>query len=213
MNDIYKELLVVGAGGHARVVLSTLRACNLTAIGCIALEPLDSKWPGDVPWLGDDSALKGLNRHQIILVNGIGSTVDTARRRKIFENAKAEGFRFAILRHPSAFIDPDVVLEEGAQIMAGVILQTGVRIGANVIVNTGVQVDHDSQIGDHVHLAPAASLSGDVTVEVGAHVGSGAVIIQGVTVGAGATIGAGSVLLTDVAPETKVGGVPARPLR
>lgn len=44
-------------------------------------------------------------------------------------------------------------------------------------------------------------------------IGSGAIILPGVSIGDGAIIGAGSVVTKDVAEDTIVIGVPARPLR
>jgi len=71
-------------------------------------------------------------------------------------------------------------------------------------------VDHDCQIGDHVHIAPGAALSGSVMMGEGCHVGVGATVMQGKTIGQGAVVGAGAVVVDDVAPGVTVYGVPAR---
>jgi maltose O-acetyltransferase len=49
-----------------------------------------------------------------------------------------------------------------------------------------------------------------VTIEDGAVLMTGATVLAGVTVGRGAIVGAGAVVTRDVAPNTFVGGVPAR---
>ena len=209
MNVTTRRVIILGAGDHARVVLALLRATGAVIEGCLAPERPDSRWPADVPWSGDDTNLRSIAVRDVLLANGIGSVADCGPRRAAFERARSAGFQFVTLRHRSAVIEADVVLGEGAQVMAGAILQTGARIGANAIVNTGAIVDHDSVIGDHAHVAPGARLSGGVTVGPAAHVGTGSTVIQGIVIGAGAVVAAGAVVLSDVPDNVRVAGVPA----
>lgn len=204
--------LVIGAGGHARVLIEALTKSGTAILGCVAKEaPI--RWIPSIPFLGDDEALLRFAPSSVVLINGIGSTARPDLRRDIFLRFKQMGYRFGTVVHPAAILPSDIVLGDGAQVMAGAILQPGCRVGDNAIVNTGAVVDHDCRIGAHVHIAPGAMLSGDVTVGEGAHVGTGARIIQGVNIGTGAVVGAGAAVVHDVPPGTKVVGVPARPLR
>lgn len=212
-SDDRKDVLMLGCGGHAESLLATLRANGIEARGCISPYAPSSRWQKPIPWLGDDGDLCRFDPSRVILLNGIGSVGDSARRRDVFERATAQRFSFLTISHPSAIVEADVVLGEGAQVMAGAILQTGVAVGTNSIVNTGAIVDHSCAIGAHAHLAPGVRLSGDVIVENGAHIGTGAVVIQGVTIGARALVAAGAVVIADVAAGQKVGGAPARVLR
>jgi UDP-perosamine 4-acetyltransferase len=194
-------------------VLALLRATGAVVEGCLAPERPDSRWPADVHWSGDDTKLRSIVSRDVLLANGIGSVADSRQRQAAFEHARSAGFEFATLRHRSAVIETDVVLGEGAQVMAGAILQTGVRIGANAIVNTGAIVDHDSLIGDHAHVAPGAQLSGGVAVGPAAHIGTGAIVIQGVVIGTQAVIAAGALVLSNVPDNARVAGAPASPLQ
>jgi len=203
--------LIIGAGGHARVLIEALTKSGIAILGCVAKEAPIS-WTASTPFLGDDEALLRHAPSNVVLINGIGSTARPDLRRDIFLRFKQKGYYFGAVVHPAAILPSDVVLGEGAQVMAGAILQPGCRVGGNAIINTGAVVDHDCQIGAHVHIAPGAVLSGDVTVGEGSHVGTGARVIQGITIGAGAVVGAGATVLRDVPPGAKVAGVPARPL-
>lgn len=204
-------LVLLGAGGHARSLLGLLAAGGLRATGCIAPTAPGANWPGDCPWLGDDTALDRLDPARVALVNGLGSVGSTALRRKVFEAARARSFSFPPMQHPMVILAEDVTLAEGVQVLAGVIVQAGVRVEENALLNTGCIVDHECTIGAHVHLAPGVTLSGGVTIGSDVHVGTAAVVTQGIRIGDGAVVGAGAVVTKDVAPGVTVVGNPARP--
>ena len=204
-------IIVIGAGGHAKVLLSILRVRAAQVYGLTdAQNHARGKNINGIPILGDDDKILDYPPHTIRLVNAIGSVSAMEGRRNVYDKFKHDGYSFVSVVHPSALIMDDVVLEEGAQVMAGAIVQTGSVIGANSIINTGSIVDHDGVIGRHVHIAPGAVLSGGVRIADMCHVGTSATIIQGVSVGEGATIGAGAVVVRDVPARKKVMGVPAR---
>ncbi|WP_034381993.1 acetyltransferase [Herbaspirillum sp. CF444] len=205
-------IIILGAGGHARVLLSAL--AGMPVLGLTDADPLKTGvLIAGIPVLGTDDVLKEHAVDSILLVNGIGSVGSSAGRRALFDRCKSAGYTFAQVCHPSAVVVAGVVLGEGAQIMAGVVLQTGCSIGENSIVNTGAIIDHDCRIGRHVHVAPGAVLSGGVEVGDNVHIGTGATLIQGVRIGEGSLVGAGAVVVRDVPPGTKVVGVPAKEIR
>ena len=135
------ELVILGAGGHARVLVAILRAKDLHVAGCIAPEAPDARWPSGIPYLGPDSVLATRDPAHTRLVGGLGGTRSNEARRRLFERAKAAGFAFETVVHPRALIAENVVIEEGAAIMAGAIVQTDCKLCANVIVNTGAIID------------------------------------------------------------------------
>lgn len=205
-----QPVVVIGAGGHAKVVLGALLAAGISVE---ALVDADSGLMGrlvlGVPVIGGDEVLDGRDPAGLLLANGVGSTGNPGPRRRVFEHFKARGFSFATIVHPAAVIGPEVDLAEGAQVMAGAVIQPGCRIGANAVVNTGARLDHDCRIGDHAHVSPGAVLCGTVTVGETAHVGAGAVVVQNVAIGSGALIAAGAVVIRVVAAGVRVAGVPA----
>lgn len=188
-----KPVVLIGGGGHARVVRDALVASGRSLFGVVDRDPAGVRVSG-VTLLGDDAAAMALDPGMVELANGIGGTGDTAPRRLVFETFKSRGFSFVTVVHPSAVVAAEVTLGEGCQIMAGVVLQTGVAVGANTIVNTRASIDHDSLIGAHCHVAPGATICGSVTVGDGSHVGAGAVVVQGARVGAGVLVKATSLI-------------------
>ncbi len=206
-----RPVIVLGAGGHAKVLLGALRAAGERILGVTDLDPsrVGQKVLG-VEVIGDDRVVLGYRADEIHLVNGLGGTGSTDKRRSVYEAFADEGYSFATVTHPSAVIGLDVTLGEGAQVMAGVVIQPGSRIAANALVNTRASIDHDARIGEHAHIAPGATLSGGVRVGPGAHVGTGASVIQAVTLGRSCLVGAGSAVIEDVPDNATVVGVPAK---
>ncbi|MBF0623613.1 MAG: acetyltransferase [Magnetococcales bacterium] len=207
--------LILGGGGHGRVVMETLTALGwggriLGIVEAPGVHPPPN--PFDIPLLGDETVVAGFAPDRVRLVNGVGSTGDVTARRAVFQRWSQRGYRFATLVHPGARVMAGVWLEEGVQIMAGATVQVGTVVGVNSIVNTGAVVDHDGQLGAHVHVAPGAVLCGMVRVEEGAHVGPGATVIQGTRIGVNAVVGAGAVVIHPVPDGKRVAGVPAREL-
>lgn len=211
MSDQALPIIVLGAGGHAAVLIEAL---------LLAEKPVGD-WVMD-----DDPALQGSridgrlvcggdqvftrSNDSIQLANGVGSAALPHARESIYERFASKGYRFVDVVHPAAVISLSAELGQGVQVMAGAVVQARARIGANTILNTRCSVDHDCVIGDHTHLAPGVTLSGQVNIGKGCHLGTGAVVIQGVTIGEGAMIAAGAVVASDVAPGQTVMGVPAR---
>lgn len=210
MSSSNAPVVILGAGGHARVLLEALRSLGVPVMGFVA-PSIDGSRLGDVPWLGGDEVLSHLD-HRVEIVNGIGSTGHVDLRVAVHATAKAANLPLRTVVHPRAFVDGSAVLGAGAQVLAGSVVGPGVHLGVDVIVNSGAIVEHDSVIGAHSHISPGAVLAGDVSVGEATHVGLGSRVIQGVTIGSRCVIGAGAVVLDDIPDGTTAVGVPARPL-
>ena len=205
------QVVGIGAGGHAKVVLDILRLVN--AYHVVGL--LDPGCVGEsvsgVPVLGGDELLPRLRAESVASAFiGVGGVGDNALRVRLFEQVQAAGFTFINAIHPASVLAPSVQLGQGITIMAGAIINPDTRIGDNVIINTGAIVEHDCEIAAHAHISPGAVLCGGVRVGIGAYVGAGATVRQYVTVGERALVGAGAVVIKDVPPGVVVLGVPAR---
>ena len=205
-----KPVIIIGAGGHAKVLLDCLRLQGVNVLGALEKFPSLGDEAAELPIIGDDSAIHAYSCGAVELVNGIGSVGDTGLRTGIYNKFKNLGYSFRQVIHPAATVAKNCILGEGVQIMAGAVVNTGTIIGTDSIVNTGAIVDHECSIGCHVHIAPGVTLSGGVQMGDCCHIGTGATIIQGITVGEKALVGAGAVVIRDVVAGTKVLGIPAR---
>lgn len=206
-----KPVIIIGAGGHAKVLVDALRCSGRAVLGLVDANPtLHGTSVLGAPVMGGDDLMASYSMVDVELANAIGSVESTAARQRIFERFKSYGYTFVRIIHPSATVAGDAVLDEGVQVMAGAVVQVGAAIAKDAIVNTGATVDHDCRIGAHVHLAPGVVLSGGVSVGDGTHIGTGATVVEGARIGAGCLVAAGAVVVGDVAPKMRVAGVPAR---
>jgi sugar O-acyltransferase (sialic acid O-acetyltransferase NeuD family) len=206
-----RQVLILGAGGHAQVVADILMqardaGAQASPIGYLDDQPaLHGQTRLGLPILGRIADLS-LIPHDALII-GIG---ENCIRRQLFDRLARQGESFAVARHPSAVIAPNVAIGAGAVICAGVVVGPGAAIGANAILNTACTVDHHNTIGDHAHIAPGAHLGGDVQIGRGALVGIGAVVMPQRQVGEWSVVGAAALVHADVHDRTVVIGVPAR---
>lgn len=208
--NVANALVVIGAGGHARVILD-VAAC----VGAHVTAIYDDV-PRDGTWMLDDVAWGGTvaDAHQLPAgTRFIVAIGNNETRMRIGTSLMASGLVGAILAHPSATISPRVSVGAGTVIMAGAVINAGTSIGEHVIVNTRCSIDHDCHIDDGVHVAPGATLCGDVTLRNGAFAGAGSTFVPGARVGRWTTIGAGSTVLHPVPDGATVVGSPARVIR
>jgi len=206
------KLLLIGAGGHCKVILDLLFGSEKYDVsGIIDLKERVSGNIFGVPVIGTDSDLpkffkKGI-KHCFISVGSVG---DSDLRAKLYGLAREAEFIFPNLIHPSALVSSKSMMGHGNYVAPGAILNAGARIGNNCIINTGVIVEHDCKVGDFVHLSPGSILSGNVIVGDRSHLGAGSVVIQGLEIGANVIIGAGSVVAKNIQKNTIAYGNPCK---
>jgi UDP-perosamine 4-acetyltransferase len=204
-------VIVIGAGGHAKVLVDALLLSGVRILGLLDRDPaMAGRDVLGVPVLGGEDKLSLHAPGQTLLVNAVGSVDSMQARKTVYDRLCGQGYGFAPVVHPQAVVSKFAVIQPGAQILAGAVVGPGAVIGENAIINTRASVDHDCRIGAHVHVAPGATLSGGVVVGESSHVGTGASVIQGIRIGRGCLVAAGAVVVRDVPDGAKVWGTPAR---
>lgn len=208
MTHANDAVVVVGAGGHAAVVIDTLQLLGVHVVAAVDAEATEGRTLLDVPVIGPDSLLSDLRargfRAAIVAVG------DNALRHRLLDEIVLLGFTPIVVTHPGASVSSRAELGPGTVIMAGAVVNARAAIGAGSIVNTGASVDHDCILGVAVHVAPAAALGGNVHCGEESLIGIGAVVLPGVVIGARAIIGGGAAVTSNIAPDSVNVGVPAR---
>jgi UDP-perosamine 4-acetyltransferase len=193
------KIVVLGAGGHGRVVADAARLAGFQVLGF-----LDPNYPegtdiaSGCTVLGDDDWITRNQDETFCLALGAGPLPGRGLRRGLYVTWSERGFNIPAIVHPRAVVADGVALGAGCQIMAGAVVQTGAELHPDVTVNTRASIDHGCVLHAHVHVAPGAILCGDVSVATGAHIGPGAIVLPGVRIGQEATVKPGAVLKRDL---------------
>jgi len=199
------KLVIIGAGGHGKVVADCAKRMGYT----------------DIEFLDDNRLVDNVLGFRV--VGGVGCTEKYDKsstdffvaignnrvRVDLLKKLVRTGCNVVTLIHPETVISEFVRIEKGALVMPGAVINAGAEIGFGVIVNTGVRIDHDCKIADGVHISPGAVLSGTVSVGEGTWICSGAVVSNNVTIGSGSQVAAGAAVIKNVDDFVLVAGVPA----
>jgi sugar O-acyltransferase (sialic acid O-acetyltransferase NeuD family) len=205
-----KRIVLIGVGGHARVVWDTLELIrerdDLQVVAVLDDDP--ALWGKRFAALTIDGPVQKIERVRAdAALIAIG---DNRARREVYARVKTLGVPFVNAIHPRAVIARDVQFGAGVVAFANVVVNTGSRIGDNVILNTACSVDHDCVIGAHAPIAPGVRLAGTVTIGEGTLLGIGSVALPNLTIGEWVTVGAGSVVTQEIPARVTVVGTPAR---
>jgi sugar O-acyltransferase (sialic acid O-acetyltransferase NeuD family) len=206
-------IVVVGGGGHAKVVLSILRKLRRYDI----LGYTDVKDRGAIlaaSHLGGDPDLASLaGQRKISAVLGVGQVGLGMGRRDIRTKLSALPLHFPVLVSPHAIVNEDVAMGEATVVMDGAVINCGATIGRGVIVNSNSTIEHDVVIADWVHVAPGVTISGGTTVGQFSMVGAGATVIEGINIAERCLIGAGATVVRDLTESGTYVGCPARRIK
>jgi sugar O-acyltransferase (sialic acid O-acetyltransferase NeuD family) len=210
-----EPIILVGAGGHAKVVIETIRAAGTHDI--VGITDLADNVGSDVlgvPVVGTDDVLADwLARGVRLCLITAGSTGYPALRARLAATAASLGFEFAVVAHPSAVLSPSARLAAGVFVGPGAIVNADARVDAHAIVNSGAIVEHDCAVGELAHLSPGVHMSGGSSVGPFTHVGTGSSLVHGVSIGANSLIGAGSVVTENIGDGVVAYGSPCRVVR
>lgn len=212
----YKKIVLLGTGGHCKVVLDSILASSYYKDICIVGEP-DENMEGispmimGVPIVGTDDDLSRLYSEGFTeAFVAIGSTGDVSLRRRLYGLLKKIGFHLPNIIDKTSIVSKYANLGEGNYIGKNVVINAYASIGNCAIINTAALVEHECNIGDFVHISPGSILCGNVDVADDTHVGAGSIIKQNIQVGSASVIGMGSVVIKDIGSKAMAYGNPCK---
>jgi len=212
-----KPLIILGAGGHAKVVLSLAQELDLN-VQC--LTDSDKSKHGEnllgVKIVGGDEILEDFNPREFDLAMGIavgsdGNLVAHLKKRyEIFRGLVGKGYSFPPLIHPNAWVAKESKIGTGVQVISGAIIQPGCSIGDLSIINTKASIDHDTLVGVASHIAPGVTGGGGVRIGATSHIGIGATLLPNIEIGEESMVAAGALVIHDLPKKSRVAGIPAK---
>lgn len=208
-----KSLIILGAGGHGKVVAETALTLNKYQ----EISFLDDKFSKDkvlkdflgINIIGNLNFSEELKKKQVFS-DAIVAIGDSTLRLKWIKRLKNFNYQIPSILHPSAWIAPSSYIAEGSVVLAQAAIQSNAIIGLGSIINTSSSVDHDSILYEGVHICPGARLAGDVKVGEKSIIGIGASINEGIIIGKNVIVGAGAAVISNLGDNVIAKGVPAK---
>ena len=197
-----KKIVILGAGGHGRVVAEIAQLSGYTEI-CF----LDDNTENELCHISGKISdyTKYLDDYDFFVAIG-----NNEIRKRMYEELFNVKAGIATLIHPNSVISKDVKIGKGSAVMAGAIINTNVVIGNGSIINTSSSVDHDCKIGNYTHISVGAHVAGTVEIGECVFVGAGVTIINDIKICNDCLIGAGAVVVKNIDKQGKYKGVPAK---
>ncbi|MDH5763291.1 MAG: acetyltransferase [Nitrospinota bacterium] len=205
------SLLILGAGGHGKVVADTAASSGLWQ----KIAFLDDRYPA-IKSVIDWPVVGRLEDTQKILPAYSGFVVaigDNILRAQLLKRYLDKGFKSPHIVHPKSYVSPSAEMGPGCVVFAQGVVNPGVKMEMGGIINTGASVDHDCQLGEGVHICPGARLAGEVHIGSHTMLATGASVIPRIHIGNNVMVAAGSVVISNIGNNCTVAGVPARVVR
>lgn len=205
-----RGVIVIGAGGHAKVCIELLRDSRFHVAFCVGGPDSVAECLGVPVLIGDEhlARLRSEGFEEIFVAIGSNSL-----RERLGMQVAALGFRLVNAVSSRATVSPSARIGQGVAIMAGAVINADSRIGDLCIINTLASVDHDGDLATAVHVAPHVALAGNVSIGARTFLGVGCKVIPEIEIGADSFAAAGSVITQAVAAHSRIAGVPAQPMR
>lgn len=203
-----KNLIILGAGGHGKVVADIARKNGYINIAFLD-DNREIKECLGYPVIGDNTDFYSFKENSNFFI-AIGNSIV---RESYFKQLESSGCNIIKLLHPNAQIGANVEIGCGSVVMAGAVINPSTIIGKGCIINTCSSIDHDCIIGNYSHVSVGAHLAGTITVGNSTWIGIGAVVTNNIHIASGCIIGAGSVVIDNILEKGTYVGVPARKIK
>ena len=204
------KLIIIGAGGHGRVVADCARATKkydkidfLDA--CYRTKTTNLNWSIVGPV---DDWKKHLSSADFIVAFG-----NNQLRLSIIDQLLKSNASVVNIIHPTAYISDESHLAKGCVVFANAVVNIASSIQNGCIINTGATVDHDCTLAEAVHISPGANIAGGVSIGKYSWVGIGSCVTECLSLAENTVIGAGSVVINSTEPHSLYVGVPAKKIK
>ena len=198
-----EKIIIIGTGGHAKVIFNYLKNYNDNVVGfCDENKKKDLLY--GLPVYKSIDEIKDKEKHRFIIAIG-----NNYIRRRIANTYNLNYYTFI---HESALISDDVVIGEGSMIMAGTIINSGTAIGKHVIINTGAIIEHDCTIKNYVHASPRTTICGTCTIGENVWLGAASTIINNIEICNDIIVGSATNVIMSITENGTYIGNPARML-
>lgn len=206
-----KDLLIVGAGGFGRELLQWCKDIN-------AVEP---RW-NIKGFLDDNLQALGDAECDIKVIGTIKDWVPDKNeefalgiaephiKEKVVSVIESKGGHFASVIHPEARIGEFNKLGKGVVIYPGARVTVNATIGDYATILDLTAIGHDAKVGNYTTICGGCGINGHVEVGSYVFIGSHITTAPSRKIGDGAYVGTGSVVITNVKPDTRVFGNPAK---
>lgn len=207
MNSKHKTLIIIGAGGHGRVVADCAEQLNHYEHIYFLDDCFDER-KNNAHWqiMGQVNCWQAYLSSADFIV-AFGNNVLRLSTLKLLKQADANVIH---LIHPAAIVSQYSHIGEGTVVFAGAVINVGSDIGQGCIINTQASIDHDCVLADGVHISPNVALAGGVSVGINAWLGIGSTVIQGINISNNCQTGAGTVVIRHLEEAGLYVGNPAR---
>tara|TARA_Y100001970_G_scaffold284775_1_gene402865 strand:- start:2987 stop:3610 length:624 start_codon:yes stop_codon:yes gene_type:complete len=206
-----KKIIVIGSGGHARVVIDTLISLNFDIQGIIDVNFKNQKEKIlNYPILGDFKKLNEFDIKKNLICIAIG---DINIKQKYIDLILSYGFKTPTIIHPSAFVSKNSIIGQGVFVNAKSTINAEAKVDDHSLINSNSIVEHEVVIGKNCHICPGVKIAGRVKIGDNTFVGIGSNIINNINIGDNVIIGAGTVVIKDVKSNSKIVGNPGREIK
>ncbi|NQZ23886.1 MAG: acetyltransferase [Colwellia sp.] len=205
-----KKLIIIGAGGHGRVVADCAQQQGkysqiVFLDDCFYERKENSEWQvvgsvKDFPQYIDEA--------DFIVAFG-----NNHLRKEILDQLKKAKASIVSLIHPSAVVSPHTFIGKGVVVFANAVINIGASIADGCIINTAATVDHDCELHQCIHVSPGANIAGGVHIAQLSWIGIGSTIVEYITLADNTQVGAGAVITQSTQANSLYLGVPAKRVR
>lgn len=201
-----KKRALIGAGGHAREVMSIINR-NFPKIS-----PINYMFVEDEYYKHGEDYICPLSNFNPELYEVMVAIGDPIVRERIVNSLPKETQFFT-------YIDPTVIMLSNSSIGKGTyigpnsIITTNVRVGDHALINRGCQIGHDAIMLGYVSMMPGSIISGGCRVHDRVYLGTNSSIKEDTIVCSDVTIGLNAGVIKDINKPGTYIGTPAKKIK